>query len=240
MYADASPGAAQLDRAGSVGPAIGPELAISSGRSPHPRPARLTRPGMVRDRRPRPHRPDGWLTLTGRAKEIINRGGEVVSPLEVEDACVRHPHIAACVCFAVPHEALGEAIGLLVVPRGAAPTLAELRSFLEPYLAAARRPQYICTAPALPVGPTGKPLRAGLAEKFRLPATGDRDAGDVDPVAAAAAVVGAVAGSVAGPDQRLSAAGVDSLGLWILARRLRARRADPGADDDLGAFSVGT
>ena len=235
----ASPrGSYELDRAGSVGPAIGPELAISERgevliRGPlvsHDAKEWFATGDLGRID------PDGWLTLTGRAKEIINRGGEVVSPLEVEDACVRHPRIAACVCFAVPHDALGEAIGLLVVPRGAAPTLAELRSFLEPYLAAARRPQYIFTAPALPVGPTGKPLRAGLAEKFRLPATGDRDAGDVDPVAAAAAVVGAVAGSVAGPDQRLSAAGVDSLGLWILARRLRARRADPGADDDLGAF----
>mmetsp|Transcript_7471 Transcript_7471/g.23340 ORF Transcript_7471/g.23340 Transcript_7471/m.23340 type:complete len:441 (-) Transcript_7471:44-1366(-) len=161
----ASPrGSYELDRAGSVGPAIGPELAISERgevliRGPlvsHDAKEWFATGDLGRID------PDGWLTLTGRAKEIINRGGEVVSPLEVEDACLRHPRIAACVCFAVPHDALGEAIGLLVVPRGAAPTLAELRSFLEPYLAAARRPQYICTAPALPVGPTGKPLRAGL------------------------------------------------------------------------------
>ena len=126
----ASPGSSyELDRAGSVGPVIGPELAISERgevliRGPlvsHDAKEWFATGDLGRID------PDGWLTLTGRAKEIINRGGEVVSPLEVEDACLRHPRIAACVCFAVPHEALGEAIGLLVVPRGAAPTLAELQ-----------------------------------------------------------------------------------------------------------------
>ena len=63
---------------------------------------------------------DGWLTLTGRSKEIINRGGEVVGPLEVEDACLRHPAVAECVCFAVPHEARRGA-RLCIVPHSTRP-----------------------------------------------------------------------------------------------------------------------
>ncbi|KAL7565853.1 hypothetical protein ACA910_007411 [Epithemia clementina (nom. ined.)] len=59
---------------------------------------------------------DGYLYITGRSKEVINRGGEIISPLEVEEACMAHPDIAAAVAFSVPHEVLQEVVGLLIVP----------------------------------------------------------------------------------------------------------------------------
>ena len=104
MHALASPSREyDLGRPYSVGPAVGPDLMISEKGGPHPG-------AMVSSDNPEEWfatgdlgsiDADGWLTLTGRSKEIINRGGEVVGPLEVEDACLRHPAVAECVCFAV-------------------------------------------------------------------------------------------------------------------------------------------
>jgi acyl-CoA synthetase (AMP-forming)/AMP-acid ligase II len=62
--------------------------------------------------------PDGYLFLTGRCKEMINRGGESLSPLAIEEAVLAHPSVAACACFAAPHRLLGEAVGVLAVAVG--------------------------------------------------------------------------------------------------------------------------
>ena len=58
---------------------------------------------------------DGTLTLTGRLKELINRGGEKISPLEVDAALLGHPAVAEAVCFGVPHTMYGEAVQAAVV-----------------------------------------------------------------------------------------------------------------------------
>ena len=72
----------------------------------------------------------GTLTLVGRFKEIINRGGEKISPLEIEDALRQHPAIRDLVVFAVKHTQLGEVPGAAVVLRAAKTiTLKELRAF---------------------------------------------------------------------------------------------------------------
>merc|ERR550514_1093926 len=171
---------------------------------------------------------DGWLTLTGRSKEIINRGGEVVGPLEVEDACLRHPAVAECVCFAVPHEALGEALGLCIVPHATtvAPSLDELRQFLEPYLTAIKRPQHVWYMTQLIKGPTGKPLRVGLADKLGIAKQGGETGGGI---AASASAVDAVIEAVrrvtgikaTSGAARVSDLGMDSLSLMRLSHALR-------------------
>ena len=71
---------------------------------------------------------DGYVSLTGRLKEIINRGGEKISPREVDEALMDHPAVLQVVTFAMPHEKLGEDVAAAVVLReGASATEQELR-----------------------------------------------------------------------------------------------------------------
>src|SRR3546814_20226724 len=73
---------------------------------------------------------DGYIRITGRIKEIINRGGEKVAPREVDEVLMDHPAVAQAVTFAVPHPKLGEEDGAAVVLRdGIAATDAELKAF---------------------------------------------------------------------------------------------------------------
>ena len=72
---------------------------------------------------------DGYLHLSGRFKEIINHGGEKLSPFEVEDVLLRHPAVQDMIAFAMPHELLGEVVGVAVVLRpGHSASLMDLRS----------------------------------------------------------------------------------------------------------------
>jgi acyl-CoA synthetase (AMP-forming)/AMP-acid ligase II len=112
---------------------------------------------------------DGYLTLTSRLKELINCGGEKVSPYEVEDVLLRHPGVAQAVCFAVPDRALGEGVGAAVI---AAPArqlvIAELRRFAADRLVKFKVPREIVVVSELPKGPTGKLQRIGLAAALGL------------------------------------------------------------------------
>ena len=73
---------------------------------------------------------DGYLSITGRLKEIINRGGEKISPREVDEVLMDHPAVQQVVTFAVPHDKLGEDVAAAVVLReGASATEKELREF---------------------------------------------------------------------------------------------------------------
>ena len=58
---------------------------------------------------------DGYLTITGRLKELINRGGEKISPLEVDEVIMDHPDVAQAVTFAVPHATLGEDVAVAII-----------------------------------------------------------------------------------------------------------------------------
>ncbi|MBR0654087.1 acyl--CoA ligase [Plastoroseomonas arctica] len=112
---------------------------------------------------------DGFLLLTGRLKEIINRGGEKVSPLEVDGILSDHPAVAQCLTFAIPHDKLGEEVGAAVVLRdGHAPSERELRDFASKYLADFKVPKTIVFLAEIPKGATGKLMRIGLAEKLGL------------------------------------------------------------------------
>ena len=112
---------------------------------------------------------NGYLFITGRLKEIINRGGEKISPREVDDVILQHPAVAEAFSFAVPHKTLGEDIAAAVVLRkqGAATEL-ELQQFVASRLADFKVPRQIIIVEAIPKTATGKIERVGLAEKLGL------------------------------------------------------------------------
>jgi acyl-CoA synthetase (AMP-forming)/AMP-acid ligase II len=112
---------------------------------------------------------EGYLRITGRLKEIINRGGEKVSPLEVDEVLMDHPAVAQVVTFAIPHDKLGEEVGAAVVLReGAAATEAEIRDFARVRLADFKVPRRVVVLAEIPKGATGKLQRIGLAAKLGL------------------------------------------------------------------------
>ena len=112
---------------------------------------------------------EGYLRLTGRLKEIINRGGEKVSPLEVDEVIMDHPAVAQCVTFAMPHKSLGEEVAAAVVLReGQEASEADIRQFLRERLADYKIPRKVLILEEIPKGATGKLQRIGLAEKLGL------------------------------------------------------------------------
>ena len=112
---------------------------------------------------------DGYLFLTGRLKEQINRGGEKISPLEIDEVLLRHPAVAEAVTFAIPHDKLGEEVGAAVVlVEGHVATEAELRDFLREQLAPFKVPKQIVLVAEIPKGATGKIQRIGLAARLEL------------------------------------------------------------------------
>ena len=113
--------------------------------------------------------PEGYLRLTGRLKEIINRGGEKVSPLEIDEVLIAHPEVAQAVTFALPHEKLGEEVAAaLVLKEGAKTSEGEIREFAGRRLADFKVPRRVIFLDEIPKGPTGKLQRIGLAEKLGL------------------------------------------------------------------------
>ena len=112
---------------------------------------------------------DGYLYLTGRIKEIINRGGEKVSPREVDEVLLEHPAVAQAVAFAVPHDRLGEEVAAAVVlNEGATADERELKEHASKHLADFKLPKQIIILADIPKGATGKVQRIGLAEKLGL------------------------------------------------------------------------
>ena len=110
---------------------------------------------------------EGFLTVHGRLKEVINRGGEKISPMEIDVALLCHPEVAAAAAFAVPHARLGEDVAAAVVLRpGATATPDQLRHFLGTRLAWFKVPRRITIVQALPVGSTGKVQRRKLRESL--------------------------------------------------------------------------
>jgi acetyltransferase-like isoleucine patch superfamily enzyme/acyl carrier protein len=112
---------------------------------------------------------DGYLFLTGRLKEIINRGGEKVAPKEVDDILTQHPAIAQAVAFAIPHATLGEDVAAAVVLHAnTAVTESEIRDFAAARLADFKVPRQVLIVDEIPKGATGKLQRIGLADKLAL------------------------------------------------------------------------
>ncbi|MGC3936821.1 acyl--CoA ligase [Roseobacter sp. EG26] len=112
---------------------------------------------------------DGYLVLTGRLKEIINRGGEKISPLEVDGVLLDHPAIAQVVTFALPHPKLGEDVAAAVVlHEGQTASEQDIRNFAAKRIADFKVPRKVIVMEEIPKGATGKMQRIGLAEKLGL------------------------------------------------------------------------
>jgi len=178
---------------GSVGPAAGPEIAIMTedGRIA---PAGETAEIVIRgpnvtagyEKNPDANRvafahgwfhtgdqgtmdDEGYVRVTGRLKEIINRGGEKISPLEVDEVLMDHPAIAQVVTFATPHDKLGEEVAAAVVLReGSEATEQAIRVFAATRLADFKVPRRVVILDEIPKGATGKLQRIGLAAKLGL------------------------------------------------------------------------
>jgi amino acid adenylation domain-containing protein len=115
---------------------------------------------------------EGYLFITGRMKEIINRGGEKIAPQEVDEVLLDHPAVAQAVTFAVPHARLGEdVVAAVVLRQNATATAYDLRQFTMTRLATFKVPSQVLVVDDIPKGPTGKLQRLGLAQKFGLTAS---------------------------------------------------------------------
>ncbi len=112
---------------------------------------------------------EGYIFLTGRLKEIINRGGEKISPREVDEVLLAHPDVYEAVTFAVPHPQLGEEVAAAVVVRSGSRADEEgLRRFAADRLAYFKVPRRVVLLDRIPKGPTGKLQRIGMAESLGL------------------------------------------------------------------------
>ncbi len=112
---------------------------------------------------------DGYLSLTGRLKEIINRGGEKISPREIDEILMDHAAVAQVVCFGMPHPKLGEEVAAVVVLRdGGQSSERELQDFVAQRAADFKVPKKILFMDEIPKGATGKLQRIGLAAKLGL------------------------------------------------------------------------
>jgi acyl-CoA synthetase (AMP-forming)/AMP-acid ligase II/thioesterase domain-containing protein/acyl carrier protein len=187
-------------RPGSVGAAVGPDLGIvdesgallGSGESGEivvsgPTVCRgyLDDPSGARTTSPREwlHTgdqgyldADGYLFITGRLKEIVNRGGQKIAPREIEEVLLAHSAVGQAAVFAVPHPVLGEDVAAAVVCREPAPAEEELRAFAAGRLAAFKVPRRILFLTEIPKTVTGKVQRLALARRFELLLTADTPA----------------------------------------------------------------
>jgi oxalate---CoA ligase len=112
---------------------------------------------------------EGYVFLTGRIKEIINRGGEKISPREIDDVLLEHPAVAQAVAFAIPDPEMGETLAAAVVLReGALVSETQIRRFVAQKLTHFKVPARVLIVSEIPKGPTGKIQRIGLAMKLGL------------------------------------------------------------------------
>lgn len=113
---------------------------------------------------------EGYLFITGRLKEIINRGGEKIAPYEVDKVFLSHPAVAQAVTFSVPHPTLGEDVASAVVLNADLETAIsekELRDYGFSKLADYQVPSQVIFVDKIPKGSTGKLQRIGLVEKIK-------------------------------------------------------------------------
>lgn len=182
-----------IQKAGSVGTAAGPEVSVAGEKGEHLAPGEVGEVVIRGDNvtggywdveEPSNHflaggwfrtgdqgyfDSDGYLFLTGRLKEIINRGGETIAPREIDEALLQHPAVAQAVAFAVPDERLGEEVAAAVVlDEHASIREAELVRWLEDRISFAKLPKRIVFVEEMPKGPTGKLQRIGLAARLGI------------------------------------------------------------------------
>jgi acyl-CoA synthetase (AMP-forming)/AMP-acid ligase II len=108
---------------------------------------------------------DGYLALRGRIKDMINRGGEKISPMEIDDVLLSDPDVADAATFGVPDSKYGEEVWAAVVLRGDG-DVAALQAYSRSRLSAFKVPKVIRIVPAIPKNPMGKVDRRALAAMF--------------------------------------------------------------------------
>ena len=171
-------GAGTLLPPGSTGEVVirGPNLAAGYSENPAANAASFTH-GWFRTGDEGWIDADGYLFLTGRKKEIINRGGEKIAPREIDEALLSHPAVGQAVAFSAPHSLLGETVAAAVVLKpGNQVTGTALREFAGRRLAAFKIPEKIVFLEEIPKGPTGKIQRIGLSARLGV--------GEIHPEAA--------------------------------------------------------
>ncbi len=168
----------------------------------------------------------GHLSLTGRVKEMINRGGEKIAPAEVEEVAARHPSVAQAAAFAIPHATLGEDVGLAIVPRDDAVIDPDvIRRHVAAQLSRFKVPAIVLVLDELPRCPIGKLRRRDLAElaasqrSTSAALVTDAASSIEDPLTTALASLWAIHLDipVVGPDEDFSLLGGDSLSRLRLA-----------------------
>jgi acyl-CoA synthetase (AMP-forming)/AMP-acid ligase II len=108
---------------------------------------------------------DGYLSLIGRLKEMINRGGEKIAPREIDEVLLQHPAVAEAVAFGVPHPSWGEEVAVAVVLK-AEVSEKELTAFARQRLADYKVPRKLFIVDKIPRTATGKIQRRAVAESF--------------------------------------------------------------------------
>jgi acyl-CoA synthetase (AMP-forming)/AMP-acid ligase II len=108
---------------------------------------------------------EGYLSLTGRIKELINRGGEKISPLEIDGILLKHPAVTEAVCFAVPDEKYGEVVHAAVVLKSETDQDA-IRTYCRDQMASFKVPDVVYITDKLPRTATGKIQRRHMVEAF--------------------------------------------------------------------------
>jgi acyl-CoA synthetase (AMP-forming)/AMP-acid ligase II len=109
---------------------------------------------------------DGYLFIQGRNDDVIIRGGENMSPGEIEDVAISHPGVRDAAAIGVPCREWGEKVVLLIVPDGDAPAPEELDDLIRERLRSSRVPSHVEVVDELPYNETGKLLRRVLREQF--------------------------------------------------------------------------
>ena len=114
---------------------------------------------------------DGYLYVTGRSKEVINRGGEIISPNEIEDVLITHPCVSECIAISVPHGTLQEVVGVLVVPTKGVqvPGMRQIIQHVAKRLPPSKWPQCLILTTGIPKSITGKVSRSMITKQLRLP-----------------------------------------------------------------------
>lgn len=186
---------------------------------------------------------DGYLFIVGRIKDVINRGGQKVSPLEVEEVLLAHPAVLEAGVFAIPHAKLGENVAAVVVLRANSEvTSDQLRQFARKRLAAYKVPSLIRSVAALPKGASGKVKRNALAEL--VSASDEYDETQLPRNALETQLAEIWANLLelprVGVDQDVFALGADSLAVTQMRSRLRERfNVDFSFEDIFDCATVG-
>jgi amino acid adenylation domain-containing protein len=167
---------------------------------------------------------DGYLFIAGRIKDVINRGGQQVSPIEVEEALLSHPDVLEAGAFAIPHKRLGENVAAVVVLRSNSEiSTQKLRDFARNRLARYKVPGLIRIVPEIPKGASGKISRSALAETLSTAGSSEKTSLPRSELESQLAGIWAdlLELDQIGVDQDVFALGADSLTVMQMLSRLR-------------------